>query len=82
MSHNYFVVPGVVDGAVVSKQAWKRLTDKWTGGEDSYVHKHTYREACNDRCTIYHVCETTNLPASHPIEQPCPVPEPEGVVVV
>lgn len=73
--HAYYVAPGIVDGAVAHKQAWERLTDSRTGGEDSIVHAHSYQSECNARCTRYHNCVTTSLPGSHGIAETCPQKE-------
>ena len=71
--HNSFIVPGI-DGAVVRRQAWERLTDYRGLKEASLVHDHpfvngiTYDEDksnCSGACLIYHVCATDGKPHNH-----------------
>lgn len=56
--HHAFIIPNIVDGAVVHKQAQTRLTDKFTGGAETAVHAHRYGEACTDECVIYSLPKT------------------------
>lgn len=73
--HQYYIAQGIVDGQAVHKQAWRRLTDSRTGGEDSIVHNHGFGGECNGRCTRYHNCVTTKLPGAHSITTACPMEE-------
>ena len=70
--HEYFIVTGIVDGQVAHKQAWDRLIDTRTGGEDSIVHYHSYKKECTSKCTRYHTCVTSQAPGSHSIAESCP----------
>lgn len=72
--HSYYIVQGIVDGSVAHKQAWDRLTDK-RSPDDSIVHAHRYHAECNEKCTRYHTCVTTNMPGSHSIAEACPEKE-------
>lgn len=71
--HSYYVVPEIVDGAVAKKQAWARLTDNRSGGEESIVHAHRWGDACTNHCSRYHICVSTGMPGSHSIAETCPM---------
>lgn len=71
--HSYYVARGI-DGAVMQKQAWDRLTDR-RSPEDSIVHAHAHLSACNQKCIRYHTCVTTGEPGSHSITEACPEKE-------
>lgn len=83
--HEAFSIPNIVDTSVLHKQAWMRLTDKRSGGEDTLVHSHKApygtgeipqdgwdRRICDRACVIYHRCPTDNEPRSHSIAEMCP----------
>lgn len=50
--HEMFITPGIVDGAVVHKQAQKHLLDRYSPHE-TIVHAHAYQSYCNDQCVVY-----------------------------
>jgi hypothetical protein len=50
--HEAYIIPGVVDGEVVRKQAYARLQDK-NHPEETRVHAHRYGEMCNYYCKDY-----------------------------
>jgi len=50
--HEAYISPGIVDGAVVHKQAQDRATDK-RHPEGTFVHEHKHGTKCNDRCKMY-----------------------------
>lgn len=50
--HHAYIVPGVIDGAVVHKQADARLHDRRSPGE-TVVHAHRKGFYCNDDCRVY-----------------------------
>lgn len=52
--HSYFIIPGIIDGAVVHKQADERRKDR-RSPEDSIVHAHSKGETCNTNCKYYKV---------------------------
>jgi hypothetical protein len=50
--HHAYVIPNVVDAAVVREQAARRLRDKYNP-EESTVHYHRHGEHCDERCEVY-----------------------------
>lgn len=49
--HHSFIIPGVIDEAVVRKQAYARLTDGRFPSETT-IHYHGNLQSCNDRCEL------------------------------
>jgi hypothetical protein len=47
-----YIIPGIVDGAVVHKQAQERQSDS-RFPEGTYVHNHKKGVHCNEKCTFY-----------------------------
>lgn len=47
--HSAYIVPGIVDGAVVEKQAEDRSRDK-RHPEPTFVHYHKMGNECNEKC--------------------------------
>lgn len=47
--HEAYVIPGVVDGAVVKAQAERRRDKE---GKPTRIHFHRHGEACNNKCYI------------------------------
>jgi hypothetical protein len=50
--HEAFIIPGIVDGAVVHKQAQDRAVDE-RHPDDTLVHDHKSGVRCNERCKMY-----------------------------
>lgn len=60
--HQYFIIPGIVDGAKCHADAQERRDDK-RHPETSIVHDHRRGEKCNAKCTTYllpRIMEGTN----------------------
>lgn len=56
-THESYIVPGVVDGAVVHAQAQRRQSDI-RHPESTHVHNHREGEHCNKGCTFYPAIHT------------------------
>jgi len=48
--HQSYIIRGLVDGAVVHKQAQRRRDVQ---GETTVVHQHGRGQTCTDKCMIY-----------------------------